>query len=54
MSPAGAFEPGVSLSGHTHLEAELASIICSRFLSVDLIRFTNSGTEANLMALAGG
>jgi glutamate-1-semialdehyde 2,1-aminomutase len=47
-----AFERGVNLSGHTHLEAQLASIICSRFPSVDLIRFTNSGTEANLMALA--
>jgi glutamate-1-semialdehyde 2,1-aminomutase len=48
-----AFERGVNLSGHTHLEAQLASIICSRFPSLDLIRFTNSGTEANLMALAG-
>jgi len=47
-----ALERGVNLSGHTHLEAQLASIICSRFPSVDLIRFTNSGTEANLMALA--
>jgi len=47
-----ALERGVNLSGHTHLETQLASIICSRFPSVDLIRFTNSGTEANLMALA--
>jgi glutamate-1-semialdehyde 2,1-aminomutase len=47
-----AFERGVNLSGHTQLEAQLARIICSRFPSVDLIRFTNSGTEANLMALA--
>src|SRR5262245_2473204 len=47
-----ALERGVNLSGHTHLEAQLATIICSRVPSVDLIRFTNSGTEANLMALA--
>ena len=26
--------------------------ICDRFPSIDLVRFTNSGTEANLMALA--
>ena len=44
-----ALERGVNLSGHTHLETQLASIICSRFPSVDLIRFPNSGTEANLM-----
>jgi glutamate-1-semialdehyde 2,1-aminomutase len=47
-----AFEQGVNLAGHTQLEARLASIICARFPSIDLIRFTNSGTEANLMALA--
>ena len=43
---------GINLSGHTALEAELARIICERFPSIDLVRFTNSGTEANLMALA--
>jgi glutamate-1-semialdehyde 2,1-aminomutase len=47
-----ALERGVNLSGQTRLEAQLASIICSRVPSVDLVRFTNSGTEANLMALA--
>jgi glutamate-1-semialdehyde 2,1-aminomutase len=27
-------------------------VVCDRFPSLDLVRFTNSGTEANLMALA--
>jgi glutamate-1-semialdehyde 2,1-aminomutase len=43
---------GINLSGQNALEAELARIICDRFPSIDLVRFTNSGTEANLMALA--
>jgi glutamate-1-semialdehyde 2,1-aminomutase len=47
-----ALDAGINLSGHNALEAELARIICDRFPSIDLIRFTNSGTEANLMALA--
>ena len=33
-------------------KAKLARIVCDRFPSLDLVRFTNSGTEANLMALA--
>jgi len=47
-----ALDRGINLSGHNGLEAELARIICDRFASIDLVRFTNSGTEANLMALA--
>jgi glutamate-1-semialdehyde 2,1-aminomutase len=43
---------GINLSGQNALEVELARIICDRFPSIDLVRFTNSGTEANLMALA--
>lgn len=39
--------------GATHpLEVELAELICGRFESVEQVRFTNSGTEANLMAIA--
>ena len=30
---------------------ELAELICDRFESVEQVRFTNSGTEANLMAI---
>jgi len=47
-----ALADGLSLSGHTAAEARLARILCDRFPSIDLVRFTNSGTEANLMALA--
>ena len=47
-----ALNEGVNLTGHTALEAALARIICERFPSIELVRFTNSGTEANLMALA--
>jgi glutamate-1-semialdehyde 2,1-aminomutase len=47
-----ALDRGVDLSGHTVAEAELARVICDRFPSIALVRFTNSGTEANLMALA--
>lgn len=47
-----AMEDGLSLSGHNRLEAELAAEICDRIPSIDLVRFTNSGTEANLMAIA--
>ncbi len=32
-------------------EEKLARIICGRFPSIDRVRFTNSGTEGNLMAL---
>ncbi len=43
---------GLSLSSHTEREALLAREIQRRFASMALLRFTNSGTEANLMALA--
>jgi glutamate-1-semialdehyde 2,1-aminomutase len=33
-------------------EQRLAALLCDRFPSLDLVRFTNSGTEANLLALA--
>lgn len=32
-------------------EHRLAELLCARFPSIDQIRFTNSGTEANLMAI---
>ena len=38
--------------GATHPgEVELARSICGRYPSIDQVRFTNSGTEANLMAI---
>jgi len=33
-------------------EAKLARVLCERFPSIERVRFTNSGTEANLLALA--
>ena len=33
-------------------ELELAEAICARFASIELVRFCNSGTEANLFALS--
>jgi glutamate-1-semialdehyde 2,1-aminomutase len=46
-----ALERGWSL-GATHVdEIRLAELVCHRFPSVDQVRFTNSGTEANLMAI---
>jgi glutamate-1-semialdehyde 2,1-aminomutase len=47
-----ALDGGLSMSSHTAREAALASEIRGRFASMQLLRFTNSGTEANLLALA--
>ena len=47
-----AIDEGTVLGGPNQYEARLAAAIRARFPSVDLIRFTNSGTEANLMALS--
>ncbi|HKX08897.1 MAG TPA: aminotransferase class III-fold pyridoxal phosphate-dependent enzyme [Stellaceae bacterium] len=46
-----ALKGGIVLGGPNEYEADLSSLVKARFPSVDLIRFTNSGTEANLMAL---
>lgn len=43
---------GLSLSSHNAREAGFAREIQRRFPGMALMRFTNSGTEANLMALA--
>ncbi len=47
-----ALQDGINLSGHNRLEAELARAICQRFAGIELVRFVNSGSEANLMAVA--
>ncbi|NQU71017.1 MAG: aminotransferase class III-fold pyridoxal phosphate-dependent enzyme, partial [Rhodospirillales bacterium] len=46
-----AVDGGMVLGAPNQWEAKLAEIICDRFASIDMVRFTNSGTEANLMAL---
>ena len=43
---------GIILAAVGEAEQELAQILCARFPSFDKIRFTNSGTEANLIALS--
>lgn len=45
-------ENGISLASVGENEAKLAAILCARFPALELVRFTNSGTEANLMAIA--
>ena len=47
-----ALHSGLNLSSHTEREGLLARELQRRFPSMELLRFTNSGTEANLMALA--
>lgn len=47
-----ALDHGWVMGGHIQAEEELARVICSRFPSIKLVRFTNSGTEANLYAIS--
>jgi len=47
-----ALESGLNFGAHNATEARFAGAICARFPSIELVRFTNSGTEANLMAVS--
>ncbi len=47
-----ALDSGVAIGAPTPYERELAGLLCNRYPSIDRIRFCNSGTEANLMALS--
>ncbi|MEL0089759.1 MAG: aminotransferase class III-fold pyridoxal phosphate-dependent enzyme [Rhodospirillales bacterium] len=47
-----AMKDGITLGGPTEREAKLANLFQERFPAVELVRFTNSGTEANLLALS--
>ena len=49
---AGVLERGWSLGAIGSDEHRLAELLCDRFPSIEQIRFTNSGTEANLMAIS--
>ena len=49
---ATAAEGGLTLGGPTPNQQDFAELICGRFPSVERVRFTNSGTEANLMAVS--
>ncbi len=46
-----ALETGVNMGAANGKEIELAEAVTRRF-NLDLVRFTNSGTEANMMALS--
>lgn len=48
----GALDRGWSYGAQHEGEARLARLVRERFPSMELVRFTNSGTEANLMAVA--
>jgi glutamate-1-semialdehyde 2,1-aminomutase len=49
---ATALDCGLNFGAHNATEARFAAAICARFPSIELVRFTNSGTEANLMAVS--
>ena len=46
-----ALDKGIVLGAHNEAESSLAAEILRRVPSMEQVRFTNSGTEANLMAL---
>src|SRR5580698_5929342 len=47
-----ALDGGINFGAHGMAEAKFARAIRDRFPSIELVRFTNSGTEANLMAVS--
>lgn len=46
-----ALEEGILLCGPNRYEQKLAETLCERFQSIERVRFVNTGTEANLMAV---
>jgi len=47
-----ALDGGVAMGAPTKYERELAGLLCERYPSLEQVRFCNTGTEANLMALS--
>jgi glutamate-1-semialdehyde 2,1-aminomutase len=47
-----ALDGGWVMGGHVLAEERFARLICERFPSIERVRFTNSGTEANLYAMS--
>lgn len=47
-----ALDGGIALGGPNRYEGQLAAELIVRFPSIDLVRFCNSGTEANLFAIS--
>ena len=48
---AAALDDGMAYGSSSPYEEQLATLVCARFSSIEQVRFTNSGTEANTMAL---
>ena len=46
-----ALDNGIVLGAPTRYERELAGLLCGRFPALEQVRFCNSGTEANILAL---
>ena len=46
-----ALASGIAMGAPTQYERTLARLLCERYPALDQVRFCNSGTEANLMAL---
>jgi glutamate-1-semialdehyde 2,1-aminomutase len=47
-----ALDAGLVLGGPNPYEARFAQLMCERFPAVELVRFCNSGSEANVMCLS--
>jgi len=47
-----ALADGIVLGAPNRYETVLAEAVCARFPAIDLVRFCNSGTEANLLAVS--
>lgn len=47
-----ALDNGWNYGGHNQMESRLAEIVCKRFPYMQKVRFVNSGTEANMIAIA--
>lgn len=47
-----ALDKGTVLGAPNRYEAQLSDLLTARFPALDLVRFCNSGTEANLMAIS--
>ena len=46
-----ALDAGIAMGAPTKYERVLAALLCDRYPALEQVRFCNSGTEANLMAL---
>ena len=45
-----ALDNGWNYGGHNKIEQVLAKVVCTRFPSIEMVRFVNSGTEASVIS----